>query len=219
MIVVAQRWVHVPSEVVTEPSSFIPTQASTYSAPPSVVPNTKPIEVSEEAQTPVEQPPLVPMSVPRSVSVAEIGYSAQVDYLESQGIGVVPPDNIHVWWPTDLGSAPGANAPDTTYLGCHSLRAIDLGWQVTPEEADVRAPCRLLQRSIATGMEITVQTDAGILTYIVDYTRSAVPEDEFVKDQVVWDYIPGRLVWVTCMYDDQGGSRNDKFIVFATLAR
>lgn len=209
----------VPSEAVVVPSTAIASPGrATESVAPSASPTTVvPVEPTETEVTLTPVP--VPVAPARAIALPAIGYAAEVHYLATNGYDVDPPDYISSWGATDYGSFPGTDADNVVYMYCHTARAVDFG--VSVGEVDQLAPCRLFQRAYESnsllGELVTIRTDAGELTYRVDQVLYNLTPDEYKYNQVVRAIVPGRLIITTCMYDDNGGYSDHKFVVIASL--
>lgn len=134
---------------------------------------------------------VVPAGEALSIAVPEIGFDAPAGLLKVGNTGVItPPDFEQVFRVADRGTQPGTMANDTVYYACHthSRRSAE------------QVPCNMLQAKLREGHHIVVATAGGVLTYLVTNVRQ-VPKSDLAEDFDVWDVAPGRLIWITCLYE------------------
>ncbi|WP_226758940.1 class F sortase, partial [Arthrobacter sp. SO3] len=160
------------------------------------------LPVGESAAQPAAQQPLAPeppaqgpaASVPHRILYQAAGMDVAVRPLEPdsgdvESRSIVPPETMDGYWLTPFGR-PGAGSANTTYVIGHSWEGLD-------------APFNHLSTAAAPGDTITVATETGELRYAVDsvttYTKSTL------KDSLVWDAVPNRLVLISCYTADPWG--------------
>lgn len=189
----------VPNETAESDSNDVSTsdgtarQTATATASPSRV----------QAETPSARP-TVTMSEPTHISIAEIGYEADVSQMTTDNGVVDPPTKELTYRVTDRGSQPGEDADNTVYLVCHSASRSD-------------APCNTVYRNAAVGQTIRLTTKTGQLTYRIESIETLSKDGEFENSEKVRSKVPGRLVLITCLQRGIGRSSVENFVVFAQL--
>lgn len=147
-------------------------------------------------------------STPHAVRIPAIDFAADIKpYAVEDRTTLYPPSAEEVFWLSDYGLV-GEGAENTAYLIGHT-------------SADGRAVFDpLVDRAAGTstvlpGDELLVDTETGTAVYEVIavelHARTALAE---VAD--VWTRAPGRLVLVTCFFDEQGRV-SDNLVMFARL--
>lgn len=192
----------------TRPESSGSSVSVTVETPSTSVPSesTKSVEASPQATQP-ESPsarPTVKMSEPTHISIAEIGYEADVSQMTTDNGVVDPPTKELTYRVTDRGSQPGEDADNTVYLVCHSASRSDV-------------PCNTVYRNAAVGQTIRLTTEASQLTYRIESIETLSKDGEFENSEKVWSKVPGRLVLITCLQRGLGRSSVENFVVFAQL--
>jgi hypothetical protein len=145
------------------------------------------------------------VSVPRRITYPAAGIDVAVHRLnpeggDGDGRSIVTPETMDGYWLTPFG-VPGVGSENTTYVVGHSWEGRD-------------APFNHLSSAAAAGDNLTVTTEAGVLSYAVDsvstHTKSTL------KDSSVWDAVPNRLVLISCYTADPWGKN---VVVVASPAR
>ncbi len=147
---------------------------------------------------------------PIRVQVPAVGLDAAVVPITPAGGELDPPRLDRAYWIESYGS-PGPDATNTVYLAGHS---IDRGAAVFDPLFDQERQTALVK----SGDEVTITTDAGAVTYVVDETQR-YPKSELANEAEVWRIVPGRLVLITCFQRNGGGQSTDNLVVYATRAR
>jgi sortase (surface protein transpeptidase) len=150
------------------------------------------------------------VAAPVRVQVPAVGLDAEVVPIAAAGDELDPPRLDRAYWIETYGS-PGPDATNTVYLAGHS---IDRGAAVFDPLFDQEQQTALVK----SGDEVTITTDAGAVTYVVDETQR-YPKSELANEAEVWRIVPGRLVLITCFQRNGGGRSTDNLVVYATRAR
>ena len=200
-----------PSETMAVDSSDTPVSndavesdssgVSTPSEPAQQTATASPSRVQTEAPS---ARPMVKMSEPTHISIAEIGYEADVSQMTTDNGVVDPPTKELTYRVTDRGSQPGEDANNTVYMACHSATRSF-------------APCNTVYKEAAVGQTISLTTEAGQLTYRIESIETLSKDGEFENSEKVRSKVPGRLVLVTCLQRGIGRSSAENFVVFAQL--
>lgn len=144
---------------------------------------------------------------PVRVQVPAVGLDAAVVPITPAGGELDPPRLDRAYWIESYGS-PGPDATNTVYLAGHS---VDRGAAVFDPLFDQERQAALVK----SGDEVTITTDAGAVTYVVDETQR-YPKSELAGQAEVWRIVPGRLVLITCFQRSGGGRSTDNLVVYAT---
>jgi sortase (surface protein transpeptidase) len=147
---------------------------------------------------------------PVRVQVPAVGLDAAVVPITPAGGELDPPRLDRAYWIESYGS-PGPDATNTVYLAGHS---VDRGTAVFDPLFDQERQTALVK----SGDEVTITTDAGAVTYVVDETQR-YPKSELANEAEVWRIVPGRLVLITCFQRNGGGRSTDNLVVYANRAR
>ena len=150
------------------------------------------------------------VAAPVRVQVPAVDLDAEVVPIAATGDELDPPRLDRAYWIETYGS-PGPDATNTVYLAGHS---IDRGAAVFDPLFDQEQQTALVK----SGDEVTITTDAGAVTYVVDETQR-YPKSELANEAEVWRIVPGRLVLITCFQRNGGGQSTDNLVVYATRAR
>lgn len=147
---------------------------------------------------------------PRAIEVPVLGLHADIEEQVPPVDGVyTPPSTDKVAWIADRGQ-PGSPATDTVYLLGHSTLH---GHAVFSDLVDPAAGGSRLE----AGDEIIVSTAHGSLVYEV-MRADVIARADLAHDADLWTAKPGRLVLVTCLYDEQRRSIASNVVVYARLA-
>jgi sortase (surface protein transpeptidase) len=149
------------------------------------------------------------VAAPLRVQVPAVGLDAAVVPITPTGGELDPPRLDRAYWIESYGS-PGPDADNTVYLAGHS---VDRGAAVFDPLFDQEAQTALVK----SGDEVTITTDAGAVTYVVDETQR-YPKSQLASEAEVWRIVPGRLVLITCFQRSDGGRSTDNLVVYATRA-
>lgn len=161
------------------------TATATATAPPTSKP-TSPASVRDEVRTPAAAP--VHLTVESAgIDVAVLPLTPSAADKASQSL--VPPFTLDGYWLTPYGM-PGQGSTDTTYITGHS-------WE------DRDAPFNRLSDSVKVGDDVVVQTAKGELRYVVDSITTE--NKDTLKDSVIWEIAPNRLVLISCYTEDPWG--------------
>jgi sortase (surface protein transpeptidase) len=147
---------------------------------------------------------------PVRIQVPAVGLDAAVVPITPAGGELDPPRLDRAYWIESYGS-PGPDATNTVYLAGHS---VDRGTAVFDPLFDQERQTALVK----SGDEVTITTDAGAVTYVVDETQR-YPKSELANEAEVWRIVPGRLVLITCFQRNGGGRSTDNLVVYANRAR
>lgn len=147
------------------------------------------------------------VSAPVRVQVPAVGLDAAVVPITPTGGELDPPRLDRAYWIESYGS-PGADATNTVYLAGHS---VDRGEAVFDPLFDQERQAARVHH----GDEVTITTDAGAVTYVVEETQR-YPKSELADQAEVWRIVPGRLVLITCFQRSDGGRSTDNLVVYAT---
>lgn len=147
---------------------------------------------------------------PTALRIPVIGFETDVLPLDLGGETVIrPPSLTEAFWLEEFAAA-GADSAGTVYLAGHSSAA---GTSVFDPLVD-------RQRGGATvqvGDEILVDTENGTVVYDVQATAQ-YPKTELSEIRDLWTSSPGRLVLITCYYQDGATSAPDNFVVYARIS-
>lgn len=102
---------------------------------------------------------------------------------------IVPPLTEDGYWLASYGQ-PGQGSTNTTYLTGHS-------WE------DTESPFNRLSTQTSVGDTITLETETGSLTYVVDSITTH--NKETLKNSDIWNIVPDRLVIISCYTEDLWG--------------
>ena len=152
----------------------------------------------------------VPQAEPERLRIPVIDFAADVRGLAVDDSGVIRPPTVDAaYWLEDYGLA-GSDATETVYLAGHSSAA---GTSVFDPLVDRAQDASTLQ----VGDELLVDTEEGTVVYLVQalkrYDKTELPD---IDD--LWTTSPGRLVLITCYYEQGATSAPDNFVVYARLA-
>ncbi len=146
---------------------------------------------------------------PRAIDIPVLGLHADIEEQSPAVDGVyTPPSSDKVAWIADRGQ-PGSPATDTVYLLGHSTLH---GHAVFSDLVDPAAGTSRLK----AGDEIVVETANGSVVYEV-MRSDVVARADLANDAEMWAAKPGRLVLVTCLYDQQRRSIASNVVVYARL--
>lgn len=152
----------------------------------------------------------LPAAAPLDISVPVVDLHVEVGIQPPPVDGVlVPPDGERGYWLDDRAGV-GADADDTAYLIGHSAAVGPAAFNALVNREQQRS-------SLYAGDEIIVTTEHGEVVYIVQ--RTMIHEQSRLADIAdLWTASPGRLVLISCLFDDQGRPTDDNVVIYARLA-
>lgn len=174
---------------------------STLVQPSQIGPITAPTGADDDFA--VEMPIVsIPMCAPERITAETIGLNVPVYTMTARDIntdGDVDPEFFDaVAWDSEVGSAPGSDAMNTTYLYGHT---------------SYREAVFNHLKQLATGDIVTIATCNGTLRYEVEDTYT-VPKPQLSSDARFIQAVPGRVNVVAC-YRPRGDelSTTDNIVV------
>lgn len=149
-------------------------------------------------------------AAPLSVRVPVVDMDVEIEIQPPPVDGfLIPPNADIASWLDDRGT-PGADADDTVYLLGHSASH---GGGAFDNLVDRES----LTSTLLTGDEIIVETEAGEVVYQV-LSAEYYARGEVENIPKIWEDVPGRLVLVTCLFNENGERLDQNVVIYARLA-
>ena len=146
-------------------------------------------------------------AAPHAMSIPALGFAAEVLPLARDGAAVLdPPGATAAYWLSDYGF-PGEGSEDTVYLIGHSSDAGTAVFDAIVNPATQSTP-------LLAGDEIVLETETGSVLYEV-VTAERQDRTALADLERVWSSAPGRLVIITCLFDEARNAATDNMIVYA----